>query len=231
MSKLTVEWYYNPLKGQPRYLDLDFLLKMAQRKDIGDAINSIIAATLSVPWNATPANVKDFLQRSKLDKNLPKFLRDIVIYGAGVITKTFSQTSYRKKLFRSGWYLKPQGKRKLLEINVADGSSFLKDVDANGVLYRYWQYSHLHPAIAPVEFDLAEIAYATLNPVSNKVYGHTFIESLEPDFKSERVNAVFGLLPNGEPSPQIIRQLRNLVEQTMNRDVMPEFGKDARFIW
>jgi hypothetical protein len=231
MSEQTVEWYYNPLKGQPRYLDLKFLAKTAQRIDIATAINKIVAATLSVRWEAEPSVAKDFLQRNHINDILPKFLRDILIYDAGVITKGFTRKSYHKKWFKKEWHLKPEGKRELLEIHAADGSSFLKEVDVNGIIYRYWQYSHMHPQIAPIEFDLAEVAYAMLNPVSYKAYGYSLIESLEPDFKPENTKNAFQLLENGEPSDYIIQRLRRVTEGTINTHILNEFKKRSRFIF
>jgi hypothetical protein len=94
------------------------------------------------------------------------------------LRKGFTADSYVQHP-AGGFELLPRGEKVLNELWVRDGGSFLKETDVNGVEYRYWQYSYLHPAVAPIEFDVNEIAYAMRYPRSYSVYGWAEIQSME----------------------------------------------------
>jgi hypothetical protein len=113
-----------------------------------------------------------------LNTLLRALIRDSLELDAAAFVKGFSLNSYVQHP-AGGFELKPKGQRQLSELFCRDGASFLKETDANGIEYRYWQYSYLHPAVAPIEFDVNEIAYAMRYNRSYSVYGWAEIQSAE----------------------------------------------------
>ena len=116
-------------------------------------------------------------------------IRDSLEIDALAIVKGFSLNSYVQHP-AGGFELKPRGQRQLTELFARDGGSFLKETDVNGIEYRYWQYSYLHPAVAPIEFDVNEIVYGMRYPRSYSVYGWGEIQSMETVLNS-LINSAF----------------------------------------
>jgi len=198
---VMTEWFYNPLKGQPRYVDIYRLRSLAASEWIFMCTSTIIEEIAQVPWEVVPKDPK--LQESPPEQILNEIdevnyflnnpndnkgetintiframLRDSLELDAGCIVKGFSESSYERHP-AGGFELRPQGERMLLEIFARDGGSFLKETDVNGIEYRLWQYSYLHPAVAPIEFDVNEVVYAMRYPRSYGVYGWSEIQSAE----------------------------------------------------
>jgi hypothetical protein len=113
-----------------------------------------------------------------LNTLLRALIRDSLELDAATFVKGYSLNSYMQHP-AGGFELKPRGQRQLSELFVRDGASFLKETDVNGIEYRYWQYSYLHPAVAPIEFDVNEIAYAMRYNRSYSVYGWAETQSAE----------------------------------------------------
>jgi hypothetical protein len=105
-------------------------------------------------------------------------IRDSLELDALSFVKGFSEQSYVRHP-AGGWELKPQGQRDLVELFGRDGGSFLKEVDVDGIEYRYWQYSYLHPAVAPIEFAVDEIVYGMRYPRTYSAYGWSELQSAE----------------------------------------------------
>lgn len=198
---VMTEWFYNPLKGQPRYVDIYRLRSLAASEWVFMCTSTIIEEIAQVPWEVVPKDPK--LQESPPEQILNEIdevnyflnnpndnkgetintifralLRDSLELDAGCIVKGFSESSYDRHP-AGGFELRPQGERMLLELFARDGGSFLKETDVNGIEYRLWQYSYLHPAVAPIEFDINEVVYAMRYPRSYGVYGWSEIQSLE----------------------------------------------------
>ena len=198
---VMTEWFYNPLKGQPRYVDIYRLRSLAASEWVFMCTSTIIEEIAQVPWEILPKDPK--LQESPPEQILNEIdevnyflnnpndnkgetintiframLRDSLELDAGCIVKGFSESSYDRHP-AGGFELRPQGERMLLEIFARDGGSFLKETDVNGIEYRLWQYSYLHPAVAPIEFDVNEVVYAMRYPRSYGVYGWSEIQSME----------------------------------------------------
>ena len=204
----VVEWFYNPLKGQPRYADINQIRKLANRENVQTRIYGIIDAVMSKPWQVTGKQAKEFFNSFDFTKELCSFLRDLLILDAGVFVKDFAG-------------------KKLTGLVARDGASFLKDVDVNGIVYRYWQYSYLHPQVAPIEFSPKEIVYCMLHPRSYSAYGWSPLQSERKGI----LNRIFRKNHLYELTPETIKAIRKTVEKTMNSNVMPELGKNAKFIW
>src|SRR3990167_7232074 len=105
-------------------------------------------------------------------------VQDLLELDAGAFVKGFGANSYATTR-EGGLELQPLGQRDLAEIWARDGGSFLAETDVNGVKYRWWQYSYLHPAIAPLEFDINEVAYFMQYQRSYSVYGWSPLQSMD----------------------------------------------------
>jgi hypothetical protein len=198
---VMTEWFYNPLKGQPRYVDVYRLRSLAASEWVSMCVMTIIEEVAQIPWEIIPKDPKlresppeDVLadieeatyffnnpndnKGETLNTLLRALIRDSLELDAASFVKGFSLNSYVQHP-AGGFELKPKGQRQLSELFVRDGASFLKETDVNGIEYRYWQYSYLHPAVAPIEFDVNEIAYAMRYNRSYSVYGWAEIQSAE----------------------------------------------------
>lgn len=226
MAQIT-EWFYNPLKGQPRYVDISKLRRIATSETISMKVKALIDATLSKPYRIKGKEAKRFFSKIDFNSQLRAFLEDLLVLDAGVFVKVFTAESY-KKLDSGAYALRPLGKRKLVEIWARDGGSFLKEIDVSGIIYRYWQYSYLHDKVAPIEFNVGEVAYCERHPRSYSCYGWSELESLH--WPTSILRRIFRIKPKlYDLNPETVQGLRQLIERTMNRDIMPEFGKGAKF--
>jgi len=198
---VMTEWFYNPLKGQPRYIDIYRLRGLAASEWISMCTSTIIEEVCQVPWAIVPKDpkleesppedilteideVQYFLNNPNDNKNesittiFRAYMRDSLELDAGSIVKGFSANSYLSHP-SGGFELGRQGERQLVELFARDGGSFLSETDVNGIQYRWWQYSYLHPAVAPIEFDVNEIVYSKRYPRSYSVYGWSELQSAE----------------------------------------------------
>lgn len=198
---VMTEWFYNPLKGQPRYIDVYRTRALAASEWVTMCTKTIIEEISQVPWEIKPKDpdleasppedilteieqVKYFLSRpndskgATLNTIFRAALRDSLELDAMVLVKGYTPNSYMRHP-AGGFELKPMGQRDLVELHCYDGGSYLKEADVNGEEYRYWQYSYLHPAVAPIEFDVDEVVYAMRYPRSYSVYGWGEIQSME----------------------------------------------------
>jgi hypothetical protein len=198
---VITEWFYNPLKGQPRYVDIYRLRALAASEWVWMCTSTIIEELAQIPWEVEPKDpklkedpperllaiideIKYFLNNPNDNKGetlntiFRAALRDGLEIDATCMIKGFTANSYAHHP-AGGFELKPPGERQLVELFARDGGSFLKETDVNGIEYRYWQYSYLHPAVAPIEFDTNEIVYAARYPRSYSVYGWGELQSME----------------------------------------------------
>lgn len=198
---VITEWFYNPLKGQPRYVDIYRLRALAASEWVWMCTSTIIEEVAQIPWEIVPKDPKlkedppelllrqidevDYFLKNPNDNKeetinmiIRAALRDSLEIDSFCLVKGFSGRSYMRHP-AGGFELKPQGQRELVEIFARDGGSFLKETDVNGINYRYWQYSYLHPAVAPIEFDVNEVIYASRYPRSYSVYGWGELQSME----------------------------------------------------
>ena len=198
---VLTEWFYNPLKGQPRYIDVYRFRALAASEWVWMCTSTLIEEVAQVPWEIVPKDpaleeappedildeiqtVQDFLNNPNPNKGetintlFRALIRDSLELDALGMVKGFSANSYVQHP-AGGWELKPRGERNLVELFGRDGGSFLKEVDVDGIEYRYWQYSYLHPAVAPIEFDVDEICYMMRYPRTYSAYGWAETQSME----------------------------------------------------
>ena len=142
------EWFYNPLKGQPRYIDIYRTRALAASEWVTMCVNTIIEEVASIEWEIKPKDpnlenappeelliemdrVKDFLENPNPNKGetistiFRAALRDSLEIDAFNIIKGFSPSSYVRHP-AGGYELKPQGQRELVELFARDGGSMLK---------------------------------------------------------------------------------------------------------
>jgi len=208
---VITEWFYQPLKGQPRFVDVSRLRSLATCEWVTMCTNTIIEEVAQVPWEIVPKDpdlqespperlqteideVEDFFNNPNDNKGetintiLRAFTRDSLELDAGTLVKGFSEKSYDRS--GSSYKLKPEGQRDLAELWARDGGTFLKDIDIYGVENAYWQYSWNNPAATPEAFDVDEIVYAIRNPRSYSPYGWAETQSCET-ILNLLINSVF----------------------------------------
>jgi len=145
--------------------------------------------------------VKDFFKYPNrngetFDDITKMLLKDILEIDAGVIIKTFSSKGYGNLKSYNYKYLDKDEKEvtgtyeckaltknaELMEMYARDGGSFLIAPNEFGILPEdkpsYFQYSFIHPAIAPLPFYKRELVYFKMSPRSNSPYGWSPIESI-----------------------------------------------------
>jgi HK97 family phage portal protein len=181
-------WMSAPGFGSPR--DINFAELEAYENDVTvqAAINYIIDSIATTEWNIVddpqnegekrdPTSANAFFQRGVGDKGLGAVLRgvvaDILGYDCGVIVLTFPEYCYdeNKCLMKLG--IPP------LSMRARDGRSFIKQVNAHGDVIKYWQYSFLHAANAPIEFIEEEIIYIQERPSTRSPYGTSKLEIIK----------------------------------------------------
>lgn len=189
---VMTEWFWQPIRGQPRRVDTNELRNFSQTFWINSCITTIQDEISALDWDIIEKedeeygavedlikDVKDFLKYpNKNGESFAEVLRavikDIYELDAGVIVKVYTLDSYDFENLepKSGSpLLKPRGMRKLVELYARDGSSFLKETDKFGSVKGYWQYSYQIPA-HPMWFNKDEISYIMRNSRSMSVYGY-----------------------------------------------------------
>ena len=120
-------------------------------------------------------------------------MKDILEIDAGVIVKVFDMNSYDFENLepKSGApMLKPKGQRKMTEIYVRDGASFLKEIDKFGFEKGYWQYSYQIPA-HPMWFNKDEICYIQEHSRSMSCYGFARTQAILDIVKSLHYSTLY----------------------------------------
>jgi len=109
---VLTEWFWQPIRGQPRRVDTNELRKFSQTLWIYNCIQTIINEITSLEWDIVPKDeyeyedVKDHIREVKLWLEKPNenketmesitraFIKDILELDAGVIVKVFTKDSY-----------------------------------------------------------------------------------------------------------------------------------------
>jgi SPP1 gp7 family putative phage head morphogenesis protein len=121
------------------------------------------------------------------------WVKDVLEVDAGIIVKVFDIGSYDFDEIepKSGApMLKPIGERKMTELYIRDGASFLKEIDKFGFLKGYWQYSYQIPA-HPMWFNRDEIVYGMEHPRSMSCYGFARTQSILDIVKSMHYSVLY----------------------------------------
>jgi SPP1 gp7 family putative phage head morphogenesis protein len=124
---------------------------------------------------------------------LRALLKDILEIDAGVIVKVFDLSSYDFDELepKSGApVLKPKGERRMTELYVRDGASFLKEIDKFGFEKGFWQYSYQIPA-HPMWFDRDEVVYISEHNRSMSCYGYARTQAVLDIVKSLHYSTLY----------------------------------------
>jgi SPP1 gp7 family putative phage head morphogenesis protein len=208
---VMTEYFWQPIRGQPRRVDTNELRQFSQDFWVSTCVKTIMDEIASLEWDIVPkddyeyewvadsiSTVKSFLQRP--NKNGESFtaliralIKDILEIDAGVIVKVFDINSYDFNELepKSGApLLKPMGQRKMTELYVRDGASFLKEMDKFGFVKGFWQYSYQIPA-HPMWFNKEEIVYCSEHPRSMSPYGYARTQSILDVIKSLHYSVLY----------------------------------------
>lgn len=208
---VLTEYFWQPIRGQPRRVDTNELRQFSQDFWINACVKTIIDEICSLDWDIVPTDdyeydwvadqitqVKDFLENP--NKNGETFamliralLKDILEIDAGVIVKVFDIQSYEFDEVepKSGApMLKPKGQRRMTELYVRDGASFLKEIDKFGFCKGYWQYSYQIPA-HPMWFNDPEIVYVSEQNRSMSCYGYSRVQAVLDIVKSLHYSTLY----------------------------------------
>lgn len=121
------------------------------------------------------------------------WMKDILELDAAIIVKVFDLNSYDFDQLepKSGApLLKPLGQRRMTEIYIRDGASFLKEIDKFGFNRGYWQYSYQIPA-HPMWFERDEIVYCSEHPRSMSCYGFARTQAILDIIKSLHYSTLY----------------------------------------
>lgn len=208
---VLTEWFWQPIRGQPRRVDTNELRQFSQSFWVNACISTILDEVTSLDWDIVAKEGYNYEEVEKAiyeakaflkhpNKNRETFteiiravLKDIYELDAGVIVKVYSVDSYDFEQLepKSGSpLLKERGQRKLMELYARDGASFLKEADKFGFENGYWQYSYQIPA-HPMWFNKAEIAYFMRNTRSMSVYGYSPVQAIIDIVKSLHYSTLY----------------------------------------
>jgi len=109
---VLTEWFWQPIRGQPRRVDTNELRRFSQTHWVYNCIQTILNQVTNLPWDIVPKKeisydqaekhideIKDFLadpndNNESFNQILRSTLKDILEIDAGVIVKVFSRESY-----------------------------------------------------------------------------------------------------------------------------------------
>lgn len=189
---VLTEWFWQPIRGQPRRVDTNELRQFSQTFWIFSCVTTLLDQICSMEWNIVVKEGYDSEDKTEQAKKIKKWLsfpnannesfenilrawiKDVLELDAGCLVKVFDLSSYDFDTLepKSGApLLKDKGQRNMVEIYARDGASFLKETDKFGFVGGYWQYSYQIPA-HPMWFNKDEICYMSKNPRSMSCYGY-----------------------------------------------------------
>jgi HK97 family phage portal protein len=219
------EWVYSPMFGSPRRIDYAELEEYENNTYVQSAINYIIDSVSGMDYTIVDdtesdidtKEVESFFNATNWDKSfkavLRSFISDTLLYDAGVLVLSYPNHCYdeQNNLIRTD---------KPISMAAYDGRSFIKDVNINGDIKAYYQYSFLSQAQRPVQFAPDEIIYMQEHPSSRSPYGISKLNTIKDvaDYltavaRSHRSGMENGLSPGGvikHPSvsdPERLKQL------------------------
>jgi len=162
---IVPRWFHSALLGQPRDQGFNIfnLRKYGKSPWVQMVINSVKKQIQSTEWkiiNTDPEDDTDYESMIKeavdlledpnendetFDDLWAQYLNDLLLYDAGVMWKGFGKDN------------------KLEKLQVYDGPRFLIEMNENGVITGYYQYSFKSPTSAPRRFETDEIIYGAIS--------------------------------------------------------------------
>lgn len=208
---VLTEYFWQPIRGQPRRVDTNELRQFAQTFWVSSCVKTIMDEIASLDWDIVPQEdyeydwvadaikeIKQFLKypnrnNEPFNNIIRALIKDVLEIDAGVIVKVFSVESYDFDNIepKSGApMLKPFGQRKMTELYVRDGASFLKEIDKFGFCKGFWQYSYQIPA-HPMWFNREEIVYISEHNRSMSCYGYARTQAILDIIKSLHYSTLY----------------------------------------
>lgn len=180
----TPEWVSNPMFGSPRRINFTELEDYEEDITVQAAINYIIDSVATCEWDiVTDEGEEDEVDNSaavkffegdeweqSFEQTLRGIIADTLLYDSGVFVVTFPEFCYDENKTLVNLNTEP------ISLRARDGRSFIKQVTVYGDIIKYWQYSFLHTATKPVEFDKNEIIYVQERPSTRSPYGTSKLE-------------------------------------------------------
>lgn len=206
------KYVYMPRYGVKRYTNDRELRELARTPTPAACVQRLVNDFVSTPWKIIPVDPKkknqqhiDAITQKFYNPNqyaesfqhiMAKFVRDVLEIDAGVMTKSYATAKLNEN-------------RPMTQFFARDGASFLKDLDGQGNLGRYYEgehtftvkvgkrtvtrrlvsktigyWQHATHRTVPIPFEPFEVVYGCQNPLSYRVYGQSKVEVLELRLKT-----------------------------------------------
>ena len=210
-DKLPVQpnWFFSPVMGQPRGVDLAEIRRFAKSPWVQMVLNTIKKEVNIIPYEIVPCDeedetdyseqikkVEDDLDQVNSDRETITDLANMIItdvgeIDSGVWVNVYTTSSYEEKEIpvydnlgrvagsEKKLVLKPLGQRELVETRIADSATFLKKIDIYRRIQGYYQYSWKAPRARPIEFEPDEVVYFQMNKRPESVYGFSPVEAIQ----------------------------------------------------
>jgi len=234
-------WYYSPIRGIPRNINISDLRKFAKSTWVQMVTNTIKKTVKQTDWDIIIKESEK--QNEDVYKDQIEYVKEFLNHPNRIPDATFNDIldpmlSDLLEIDAGIWYLHKEnidGKKKLIEILPYDASTFLKEQDINGFPVKWWQFSFKNPAASPKGFDVDEICYFQTNNRTYNPYGFSPLQAVQQVvellIQSTRYNKDF-FLNNAIPS--IIMSLPNANKESLQKfydDWMNKFqGKPHKIL-
>lgn len=183
---LLLEWFYSPILGQPRNININNLRLLAQSTWPAINIQNITRRISNLEWAIV---VKpEFKENLESDPRLKKKFDEICRFFEKPNNQNQSMnyliSAYTRSLMEvdGGVFVKVFNKAsKMVELQARDGATFIVNVDMHGNYLdpAFYQYSFIRPSNNPIPFKMREVVYGMLNPQAGSPYGKAPTQYIE----------------------------------------------------
>ena len=202
-------WFYTAPFGQPRNINFNEIRSFSKSSWVQMVKNTIKKEVSIIPYDIISIDEEDetdYTEQIKLIKDklnsinsdnediydiiLP-IIDDVCDIDAGVWVKAYTTDSYTIGQIpvydglgntigeRTGLILKPLGQRRLDQVRIGDGATFMRQVDIYRRTLTWYQYSFKNPANNPVAFVPDEVIYFMMNKNTQSVYGFSPVQGIQ----------------------------------------------------
>lgn len=199
-----VSWMSSPPFGSIRRINYTELELYENNPFVAMAVNYLTNSVAQMEWEIIGEEgfeseideCKKFFTgddwTESFESGLRRLLPDLIQYDCGCFLMHFPEFAYDENKVLVNTNNKP------IEMRCRDGRSFLKFVDIYGNIGRYYQYSFIHFAQAPIEYAPEEILYICAHPSSRSCYGVSKLEVIKSiaDYLTAATDAQRALMEN-----------------------------------
>lgn len=235
-------WYYSPIRGIPRNIDVTTLREFAKSTWVQMVTNTIKKVVAQTEWDIILEEAEeqdDPGENENAYKEQIEYVKQFLQHPNRIADSTFQDIidpmlSDVLEMDAGVWYMHRDA-GKLLEIIPYDASTFLKEQDIHGFITRWWQFSFRNPQANPKQFSKEEICYFQMNGRTYNAYGFSPLQAVQQVVElldqSTRYNKDF-FLNNAIPS--LIMSLPNANKESLKHfydDWMSKFqGKPHKIL-